>query len=262
MEIDLNKEWHPVTLPSKGALYDGKLPDGTLHITPWTVAQEEAIVRNSEGDQTDLTHDLLRANVRWPAGFTYEDLLITDQFFLLLNLRMISLLDFMTLPYECPKCKTISQIEVNLPEIMVKTAEDTDPEEPYSVFLPRRKVKVTIRQQRVGDLEAAERYLKASNTPTKELRRKFLYARQIETIDGESVPFPDRMKWISVLSLLDLNALANISERHATGVQGQYEVKCPKCESLDKSWVPPIHADFFRPLPTDVERACQLAEEN
>jgi hypothetical protein len=260
MTLEHTTEWYPITVPSKGLLYGDRLPGGGLKISPWTVAQEDAIARNSEGEQKDLTAELLRTNVAWPEGFTYEDLLLTDQYFILLNLRMISYLDFMTLPHQCPSCGAIEGIEVKLGEIMVKTAEDTDPEEPYSVFLPRRKVKVELRQQRVGDLTAAEKYLQSSLTTVPERRRAFLYARQIVAIDGQQVPFDERLKFVSTLAIIDLKAIGNKVEKHATGIQGRYSVECSKCKSLDKEWVPEIHADFFRPRPTDIERAIQLAE--
>jgi hypothetical protein len=262
MEFDYAPEWHNVTLPSKGMLYGDKLQEGMLQITPWTVAQEEAIARNSEGEQKDLTHELLRTNVKWPQDFSYEDLLLTDQFFLLLNLRIISFIDAMTLPYKCPECDSLQEVEVKLSEIMVKTAEETDPEEPYSVFLPRRKINVTVRQQRVGDLLAAEKYLKSALTEKPERRRVFLYARQIVQIDEQTIPFDEKLKFVQILSLLDLTALADVPEKYSTGVQGTYAVECSKCKALDKRWVPEIHSDFFRPKSTDIARACQLAKED
>jgi len=151
---------------------------------------------------------------------------------------------------------------VKLNNITIRTPDETDPDEPYSCFLPKRKVKIELRQQRVGDLLAAERYLKSAITTAPELRRKFLYARQIVSVGGESAKFDEKMHFVSTLALLDLNAITNVIEKNSTGYRGTYTVECPQCKTQDERWVPPIHEDFFRPKSTDVARACQLAEQD
>lgn len=252
-------EWHPVQLPSMGRHYGDLLPDGKVQITPWTVAQEELIARHSEGSAGDITDQLLQSNTRFPPGFGYGDLLTTDQFFLLLNLRIISFVDFMTLAYACPQCEAVEPLEVKLSDIVVRTAEPEDPDEPFPVFLPNKKVEVKLRFRRVKDLEAAASYVSKMPAATPEVRRKFLYARQIEFVDGNSLPFDERLAFVSTLNLLDLQAITRECERHSSGYRGTYPAVCEKCGASDTGWVPPIHEDFFRPKPTDIDRAVQLA---
>ncbi len=243
-----------------GRWYGDALPEGKVEITPWTVAQEEMLTRRLTGDSKDPTHDLLRGNTKFNPGFTYEDLLLTDQFFLLVQLRCISFLSFMTLPYVCV-CGEVTHIEVELPKLTIKTAEPEDPPEPFIVKLPKSKIEVGIRFTKVGDLIAADKYVEEAVAKTKEAHRKFLYARQIETIEGTADrTWEEKMNIITRLPILDLNAIVRTCDRHASGFRGTYPAQCSSCNASDTGWVPPIHEDFFRPKPTDIDRAMQLAE--
>lgn len=253
-------EWHPVQLPSMGRWYGDALPEGKVQITPWTVAQEEMLTRRLTGDSKDPTHDLLRGNTKFALGFSYEDLLLTDQFFLLLQLRCISFLSFMTLPYEC-KCGAVTHIDVELPDIGVKTAEPEDPDMPFDIVLPKSKIPVGLRFQTIGDVIAADRYVEESAKPEQFAHRKFLYARQLATIDGAADrTWEEKMEIIAKLPIFDLNAIVRTCDRHSSGFRGTYPAQCSSCDASDTGWVPPIHEDFFRPKPTDIDRAMQLAE--
>lgn len=253
-------EWYPIQLPSMGRWYGNALPEGKVEITPWTVAQEEMLARRLTGDSKDPSHNLIRGNTRFTPGFAYEDLLMTDQFFLLLQLRCISFLAFMTLPHQCEKCREIEHVEVELPQITVKTAEPEDPDEPFEVTLPKTGKKVALRFQRIGDIIAADNYVEQSVVKNDDDRRKFLYARQITALEGQSLPVDEARDFITSLPLLDLNAIVRTCDRHSTGFRGTYTVECSNCHAPDMEWVPPIHEDFFRPKPTDIDRAMQLAE--
>ena len=255
-------EWFPITLPSMGKYYDGKVPGGELKLTPWTVAQEEIMVRYSETRSEELSHDLMRNNIQYPSGFQYEDLLVTDQFFVLVNLRAISFLDFTTQIHECPECEHAEEVEVKFGNMTVRTAEDDDPEEPVPCFLPRKKIEVGLRFRRVSDIIAAAEYLKKVKVKADALSRKFLYARQLVTVDGGSLKFDEKMDFVSRLAVIDLEAMNRVIEKHAVGYTGQYLVSCTKCGVQDERWVPAIHSDFFRPKTADIDKAVRMAEQN
>lgn len=246
-------EWHPITLPSLGRYYGGKVPGGVLKITPWTVVQEEAIIRYSGSMGGDLERELIKNNIGYPPGFSYEDLLLTDQFFLLVNLRSISLVPKMTVVHGCPKCNNIHEVQIDLTKLQAKTPDETDPEEPFKVFLPKKKIDASVRFQRVSDLAAVDKYLSEHPGAVNSTRRLFLYARQLVSIGGASLKFDEKLEFVSKLALLDLNAINSMLEKLSPGITGKASVECPKCQHVDNDWMLALTDGFFRPKAIDLE---------
>jgi hypothetical protein len=257
-------ELYTITLPSKGRYYGDKLPGGKLQITPWTVAQEDTIDRmGMDDDSLGSLRQMVENNVRWASGFTYEDLLVTDHYFILLQLRCLSLTPFMTFPHMCPKCKTDSAVQIDISGAEVRVPDDTDTDtEPFSCFLPRKKVEIGVRFLRIGDEFSAEKYSKETVVKSPATERKFIYARQIVSVGGQSLPIGEKMAFVASLSMLDLEVLKNKLLKKQTGVTGVFKATCENCKTEDKTWMPSLHVRFFRPLSIDIERAAGVAEKS
>lgn len=253
------KEWYPVTLPSRGKFYGEKLPDGKVEITPWTVEQEEVIDQLGAIEPNEMLKRLLTVNVKYPAGFGYGDLLATDQYFILVQLRCVSIVPYLTLTHACADCGNKHEVQIDLRTLPVKEADEEDTTvEPFLVFLPKKKLEVGMRFIRVEDELASVDYVRKTITGGKETARKFLYARQIATVAGQSLKFDEKMDFIQGLAVLDLEVMRrNVSER-ATGLTGSYSVKCSDCGKGDL-WRPPLHPGFFRPSGPDITRAVEEA---
>lgn len=259
MDLNATVEQHPITLPSRGFLYGGKMPGGELFITPWTVAQEEAILRLSESRSSEVMHSLVMSNTVLPSGFDYGDLLSSDQFFLLVSIRALSLLPTMDLPHECPSCGNAHLSTVQLGELIVRDYdEDTYIEEPVKIRLPKSKVLVGLRFARVGDELKADDYTKRKTglQDVDTFKRKFRYARSIVSLDDQSISWEEKLKFVETLSIVDLHAMKHKMGTLSSGYTGLAPaVKCPSCGHEDEMWEAPIHYSFFRLSASDIENA-------
>lgn len=248
-------EWVPVTLPSHGRLYKDKIPGGKVEITPWTVAQEETILRLGEEDAGVMLRKLTENNIRLPGGVSYEDLLSTDHHFLLVQLRCVSYVPWYTTVHVCPSCGKphAEQIDLQSLEVRVPDADEVYTE-PVGCFLPKKKKEVQLRYLRVRDEAAATAYAASSAGAQPHTVRQMTYARQIESVDGQSLKFDERMAFVLSLPLLDLEAINRRLNSTATGITGRIPTKCPNCQKEDLAWSPPLHVNFFRPAQVDIER--------
>lgn len=246
--------WHPVTLPSLGQYYEGRLPKGVVHITPWTTQQEETMARYG-GNPQAMMAGLMRDNVRFAGGMTYEDLLITDQFFLIMQLRSISLSRFMHVNTECGFCGKMDEVQINLNEMGVRTPEP-DEVEPIEITLPRCGKTVALRFMRVKDALAEVAYQEQTEAKTV---TRYRYARQILSIDGQSAKFDEKQDFVGSLVLLDLTVLRNALEDKETGVQSTVSRTCSQCGKVEKGWVAPLGAGFFRAGDADIRAEVEVA---
>ena len=259
-----NRIWHPVKLPSNGQYYAGRCVEGKVEITPWTTAQEEMFVRYGGAKASELIDKLIINNVRLPNGMKPDELLITDRFFLLFQLRGISLVTQYTFTHTCPKCQTEHPISLDINNLKVKVP-DGEESEPFDVKLPRCGKKVSLRLFRASDEKAMLEY------ESKTIQRgvdsgspayRFKLARQMEKIDGVTAKFDEKMSFISNLVWIDLQLMRKAIEKYETGLILDIEIECPKsgCSHAHKGEVP-IQETFFRPLESDFESAVGMAEE-
>lgn len=257
-DLELSK----IILPSMGKYYGNKLPEGKIQITAWTVSQEDIIDRMGDEKENPLEslRSMVENNVLWPTGFTYDDLLTTDHFFLLMQLRCLSLTNFMTVIHTCPKCWTSAETQLDLSKATVKVPDEDDTEmEPFGCFLPKKKVEISVRFLRVGDEAAADKYVKDAVVKVPAQAKRFIYARQISAVGGQSLKFDERIDFVSTLAMLDLEVFKNRLLKKQTGITGFFSATCDTCKTEDKTWAPPLHVRFFRPLSTDIDRAAEVS---
>jgi hypothetical protein len=252
--------WHIVTLPSMGVFYSGKCPGGKVEITPWTTAQEELHVTYGGRDPYTLIDKLIEGNVRLPSGLTHDEMLTTDRFFLLYQLRSVSLVSKYTVIRTC-KCKHEHEVQVDIDALKVKVPDEGE-SEPFDVYLPRSKKTVALRLLRVADEKATREQGKKYSTMTggnaSSVGTAFTLARQILTIDGESKKFDERRDFVSKLVLLDLAVIRNAVEKHETGLLTSVEATCPKCGYVDSEWEVPLQETFFRLSESDIRAALEV----
>lgn len=259
--MDNRVTWHPVVLPSMGIFYGEKCPGGAVEITPWTTAQEEMFVRYGGTKPMELIGRLIESNVRLPAGMKHEDMLLTDRYFLLFQLRSLSLLPYYSFTHTCPKCSLEHQVTVDLTTLKVKVPDAGAPQEPFEVKLPKCGRSVHVRFLRVSDEQAIEAYeqtvLRSINDPGSPATR-FKIARQIEMIDGHTPKFDEKMSFVKDLHFLDLTLIRMTLDKNETGMLLNITTVCPRagCGQVDK-WVLPFDNGFFRLTDADLERAGQ-----
>jgi len=264
MQADVLREWMPVTLPSRGFYYGDKCPMGEVHITPWTTAQEEAIARHTSGKASLLIQQLMTGNIKLgEGGLAYDDLLVTDHFYLLFQLRRVSLTSHYTIERNCSSCGFAHKISVDLgTDLPIKDLSDEPVIEPFEAFLPRAKQTVTLQFLRVRDEAAmnnyAERKLREV-TETGSPATRFRHARRIVAIDGKDEPFQERMQFVAGLRMLDLQVMDMVIEEHETGLVPEMTSTCPRCNHVDE-WGVPMSAEFFRPSADDIRAEIAAAK--
>lgn len=256
--------WHPLTLPSKGRFYkaaDGSdlCPDGDIQFALWTTAHEEILVRYGAAD--GFVDRMLQGNIRLPAGMKYEDLLVADQFFILMRLRADSLCPFFTYKCQCRQCKKEFDVQANLRELSILDLNEVG-DEPLPCYLPHANVELTLRFPRVKDTKAIEKLEKEREDKLgEEGILHYQYARQIQTIDGQSRPFDEKKDFVMGLTMLDTSAIRLVLEDNDIGYSLTDESVCSHCGTTNKSDVP-VDARFFRPSRADVDAAIRLAKES
>lgn len=261
--------WHPLRLPSQGRFYGAKsgeggakelvCPDGAIEYRLWTTEAEETLARYS--GSVNLVDKMIEGNIRLPEGLAYGDLLVADQFFVLMRLRADSLCPFFTYAVKCGECGEKYDQQANLQELKVLDKTDTA-EEPMSCFLPHAKVEVTLRYPRVGDSQYLAKIEAQKKTQDKkDGLMKYQFARQLITVDGRSVPFMELKDWVNGLTMLDIRAIGQVLDDNEIGYDLKDESECPRCGRINDPIVP-VDESFFRPRRTDLARAIELAKGN
>lgn len=257
--------WEPIQIPSLGMYYGEACPDGVVHITPWTTAQEEMIIRHSEQEGEGLIDKLISSNVKFPEGLRYEDLLVTDQHFILMKLRAISITCFYAVDYKCPSCKHTTEIQYNIDELPRKTPEETPEwDEPFEVLLPKCRTTVGIRHMRVSDEKAIKQYVKQKSDAGIAQDDRFVYrmARKIVSVGGnEDIKFEEKKAFVRGLIMLDVEVIRDFAERFETGLDIEVTAKCSKCKDSIE-WSLPLQHCFFRPKRSDIEAEMRALGES
>ncbi len=247
--FELNS-WHPITLPSMGRFYGGKMPGGNVEVTPWTTQQEEDLVRH--GGKDTFTLRVLEKNVRLPQGMPLEDLVVGDQFFLLVQLRINSLSPFITYTWPCDDCRKKTKTQVDLRELSCRVPEE-DEESPFDVKLPQAGVTISLKHQTVKDQIAVKKYSDEHNDDGVLV---FRFSRQIESIDGHTLKYDEKKDFVRKLGLLDFQVMRKALNDRQVGYTLSMKIKCDHCGVVSDEFIP-IENGFFRPDREDLERAAE-----
>lgn len=254
--MDLTKqaqEWHPLTLPSLGYFYEDKVPDGKVMITPWTTVQEEMIAKYSGDSRVDYADALIQNNLALPNGFQYDQLMVSDFMFVMVQLRILSLCSSYSFFYPCTTCRKDVETHIMLDTLPVIVPDETWPREPIKVKLPKCKKEVGLRFTRLQDQKKVEELSKQSYGPT-----THKLARQITEVNGKLLPYDERLAFVRSLALLDCRVIDNTLDKWYFGYQLDIDVNCAGCKTSRKVVLPTV-ATFFHPTASDIERETGLA---
>jgi hypothetical protein len=248
--------WYPITLPSMGLFYGDKLPGGDVMITPWTTVHEEMMIQTDESRAETLLRVMTESNVKLPAEMPYEDLLITDQYFILVQLRLISLCSSYSYGYLCPSCKKEAIGTTDMRNLEVQVPDDDWPVEPIIAALPKSGIEVGLRFQRVSDQKFIGDYERKSRGSGSVYR----WARQIQTIDGQNVDFQTKQDFVSKLPLLDIRVMEKAIDKWSTGYTMICESVCSDCGETGVGGLPQSPT-FFRPTDDDIQREIERSQD-
>ncbi len=245
----------PIQLPSQGLPYGGAVPGGNIEIGPLTTREEMIIAgfRESGGaDMTLLIDSILKTRAFFPEGFNYEDLLVTDRFFLIANVRAISFGEDYGFPWRCPCSNKVQNSRCNLPGDLklFKLAEGFH--EPFEVTLPNLG-KIGLRLLRISDEKVIDTYRQqmldraTDHDPLMgDPGYLFKMARRIATINGAEVNLEQKLQFVGDMLSVDSIAMQEGYEENESGLSLQIEVKCRNC-GQEREITLPFSAEFFRP---------------
>jgi hypothetical protein len=255
--------YQEVKLPSRGALYDGKIPDGVVQVRKLG-ASEESQLLSSGAQGLERIDAVLKNCVKLPNDYKHEDLLMTDRMALMLAMRTLTFGPQYTFDFKCRFCNTMQR--TNPPVNILEDLEETTPDtmqlkkiekgikdwmlrEPFEVELEDEGTVVALRLLRGKDenrvVKRANRMMMQS-VDGSDPSYLFRFAVQIVSIGGEDKDIGHRELFVRKLSATDLARLRIATEENEPGIDLRVYPTCRGCGAANEMMLP-FTAEFFRP---------------
>ena|GEM_PF-1481881 len=245
--VPLYPESQKIQLPSRGVLYEGKLPDGWVNIRPFSTDEMELLV-SPRGDRFELLNEVIDACLL-SREVPLQDMLSGDRMFLLLQIRQLTVGSDYAVQLPCRGCQGTVMINLSLEkDLSIRALEETD-QEPFECLLPVCGKKLGLRLLRVKDEAAILRYAARPSAVSnrKDPSYKYRLACCIATIDGSAVDVMTALRLIETpLHGRDSLVLERTYEKHDCGPDMILTTVCPRCSASMKDLIP-LTDEFFRP---------------
>jgi hypothetical protein len=256
-----------VDLPSKGLLYDGKIPEGKVWILPMSTREEKMMAGGKASRESyEFIDNLIRACVRVkdPVGAYAalpcdpSDLLIDDRVFLLIMIRVASYGPEYNWQTSCPECRRSFNGKTMLPADLNFKEFSADFSEPIPLVLPRSKVKVSLRLLRGKDEREISKYSRVYQNKiggSGNSAYTYTIARHIAKLElpnGTSYDAEDKVGSAEIIAFaedmlsMDSLALQQTVEENGCGTNMKLDTFCSNCDReihIDM----PFTEEFFRP---------------
>jgi hypothetical protein len=255
--------YQEVKLPSRGILYDDKIPDGVVQVRKLG-ATEESQLLTSGSQGLERIDAILKNCVKLPNDYKHEDLLMTDRMALMLALRTLTFGPTYTFDFKCRFCNTMQR--TNPPLNILEDLDEQTPEnmqvkkldagiedwmlrEPFEVELADEGVVVALRLLRGKDenrvVKRAHRMMMQS-VDGSDPSYLYRFAVQIVSIGGEEKDIGQRELFVRKLSATDLARLRIATEENEPGIDLRVYPACRACGAANEMMLP-FTAEFFRP---------------
>jgi hypothetical protein len=238
-------------LPSRGYLYEGRLPEGKVELSPMTI-QEEKLLLSMQADKLDAFNRLIERCLKTKT-IPLDEYTIGDKFFMLLMIRVISYPRSVEYNFECscPSCRAVFQHTVNLRDGLKIKALTSEDKEPFDVLLPVSQKTVGLRHLCGKDEVAIEKFTRRALRNGKANKDGdpayiFRLSRRIVTIDGVEVDAAAALAFCNKLYSEDSLTISEVVEENDCGVELLLDLVCAKCFS-EFSQMLPFTLEFFRP---------------
>jgi hypothetical protein len=215
-----------VTLPSEGKFYEDK--NSQVTISPIKFEDEKQLVSSYKNNVNPINL-LLTKCVK---NLDIQKLLLIDKLYLLLKIRQISYGESYPAIVTCPKCKSESEIEIKLNELLINPIPE-DLTDPRELNLPKLNKKAKVRFPRVSD----EAFL---------VSQQEIYNnvwRFVVELNGSTDPV-FIAKAIPKLPIMDVKKLIKEIMREDLGLSPKFLLDCDKCGKISEMEVP-INENFF-----------------
>lgn len=239
---------HTITLPSRGALYEGPLKDNGGQVVIRVMTAQEQAILFSQGSSEDRITKIIANTCSLPKGFGVADLLTVDRMAILLAVRTYTFGPKYEFAYSCRYCKANQKHTCDIVQDLNEVLKD-DLAEPFEFKLPDSGKVLRMRFMRGFDEEAVQKYAKrmamqsADASDPSALHRQ---ARLIVDIDGEKTDVVKREAFVKALTARDSVIIDNELDAREPGIDLTIYVECRKCQGLNDMKMP-FELEFFRP---------------
>lgn len=239
-----------VTLPSRGIPYnvDGKnwLPNGECLVSSITV-KDIKTYSNKALDPHDKA-SLLIFNTCFFGDLKPDDLILADQFFLLIKIRAISYGNKYPFQLMCSACETQFKHEIDIERTMSYKELADGWEEPFAAQLPVSGHTVQLRLLRGADERAISAKVKKSQqkgNADSGAKMGLALAQAIVTVNGETVTGLTSQAFVENLAMRDCQAIEEAVGQNSCGYDPEFDVQCSSC-GFNQTVRLPFGPDFFR----------------
>lgn len=238
-----------VVLPSLGQPYINDkgsiIPGGSVLISAMTVAEEKLMAQKNADPSRKLC--VLLDRVCDLRGLKADQLLVADQFFLLIKVRSLSYGNTYTFPFRCDDCGNQWKPTLNLEKDLNLTMVDEEWREPLEVSLPVSGKTVQYRMLRAADeIELNTKKIR-KDQPNEDPTFVAILARCLLSVDGEALSSPRIAEgWLEKQAVRDRAAITDSIKANTPGYSGDVAIECPSCGFVHEAAVP-MTSDFFRP---------------
>ncbi len=235
-----------ITLPSKGDLYDGKLPGGEVRIKSMTAHDQSVLF--SSGSTEERINKIIANTCILPPGFDVGDLLTVDRMAILLAVRTFTFGSTYEFGYQCRSCRAQNKHTVDIVEDLSQTEVETLVE-PFEFKLPDCGKVVAMRFMRGKDEQAIQKYAKRmamQSSDASDPSALHRQARLIVNIDGETKDIVMKEAFVKNLSARDYIIIDNELDAREPGIDLTVYCECKKCQSTNDMKMP-FDLEFFRP---------------
>ena len=255
-----------INLPSKGILYEGKVPDGKVKCYLWDTDIEE-IFSSGFGSSSSLITEVLDRCLELP--FKSTELLVGDRYYAFMALRSESYGGEYTFPFQCTSCSFKFKKTI---DIMTDLNTVTLPEgakEPFDVDLPDSGVTAQFRLLRGFDEEDIDEYTErfyqrgadrgarlgkgaqVLNVGGKRKKQqnpvyKYRLAKHIIGVNGTVFDFDQSLDLVKSLIGKDSLALRRAINESDPRLDIRIDIECPRCEFINDT-ILPFSSDLISP---------------
>lgn len=243
------RSYGSLTLPSKGLLYEGKLPGGVIEFYDWGTDIEELFAGSSAS--TNALIDAVIKRTMKTQDIKPEELLSGDKLFIFFMCRSKAYGAEYGFPYRCSNCGFQSRGSIRIPDDLEVIELDDDAEEPFEVELPISGDTLGFRLMRGKDEIEIEKYVtrifKKSN-PIGDPGYKYRWAKHIVTINGQEVEnVMKAQEYVSKMTARDSQAFRKKIDETEPKFNFEIDVTCKKCGNED-SMILPLGREFLDPM--------------
>lgn len=239
-----------ITLPSRGLLYEGKIPEGKVGVRKLTAAEINTLF-GSSGDETERVNKIISASVSLPSNFAHKDLLVVDRMYLLLALRSITYGPHYSYEFKCRDCGHKNRkVSCNIAQELEEHKASDSFAEPLEIKLPESGRTLSMRFMRGYDEEAVIKHAKRMEMTSidgEDPSALHRVARLIKAIDGNDPgDIVTRERFVAGLPAGDFLLIEDTVDEAEPGVDLRVYPECQKCKSANEMRLP-FTLEFFRP---------------